>query len=92
MAVMRIRTAEDFTFMKKPFYTPSEVASILGISTQTVLDRIHDADDRRRLYAVQLGVHTYRVPLGSLLQLLGVEPIIEHSKSPNLVQDAVKDE
>lgn len=57
----------ELEFARKPFYSPSEVAQILGISTQSVLDRIHDGT----LYAIRLSPRIYRIPLGGLLQFLG---------------------
>ena len=88
MIGMREYTADDFTFVKKPFYTPLEVAKILEISDQAVLDRIHDD----RLGAVQLGPRLYRIPLGALMQYLGVKPTIIWTSKPNLIDDAVRDE
>lgn len=66
------RTAIDFE--RKPFYSPSEVAVILGVSAQTVRDWIHDD----RLFAVRLSERLYRIPLGALLQRLGHPARIRH--------------
>ncbi|TMF62184.1 MAG: helix-turn-helix domain-containing protein, partial [Chloroflexi bacterium] len=41
---------EDFSFERKAFYSPAEVARILGVSDQTVLDLVHED----RLFAVQI--------------------------------------
>ena len=60
-------------FERKAFYSPIEVARILGVSTQTVLDRIHDGS----LYGVRLSPRIYRVPLGGLLMFLGEPPRIK---------------
>lgn len=76
MAVARSRVStarsRTFEFEKKAFYAPTEIAKILGISTQTVLDRIHDGS----LYGVRISPRIYRVPLGALMQFLGEPPRI----------------
>src|SRR5437660_84168 len=55
------RRPEDFSFERKAFYSPAEVARILGVSDQTVLDLVHED----RLFAVQIGPRLYRIPWGS---------------------------
>jgi len=69
---------EDFSFERKAFYSPAEVARILGVSDQTVLDLIHG----ERLFAVQIGPRLYRIPLGSFMQFLGVPPRITWTRNP----------
>ena len=81
------RTAVAFDFERKAFYTPAEVASILRISDQTVLQRIHEGD----LYAVRLGPRLYRVPLGSLMQFLGHPPRITRRVHANARVDPRSD-
>lgn len=66
------RLAELPAFEKKAFYAPGEIAEILGISTQTVLDRIHDG----KLYAIQVSPRIYRIPLAAFMQFLGSRPRI----------------
>ena len=66
----------NLDFERKPFYTPAEVAELLGISDQTVLERIHEG----QLFAVQLGPRLYRIPLGSVLQFLGAPPSITRTR------------
>lgn len=61
-------------FERKAFYSPAEIAGILGVSTQTVLDRVHDGS----LYGVRLSPRIYRIPLGGFLQFLGEPPRITH--------------
>lgn len=61
---------EKYGFEPKAFYTPSEVAEILQVSSQTILDWIHGG----RLYGVQLSPRIYRIPLGGLLIHLGERP------------------
>lgn len=77
MAVARSRIpttrARALEFEKKAFYAPAEIAKLLGISTQTVLDRIHDGS----LYGVRISPRIYRVPLGGLMQFLGEPPRIK---------------
>ena len=60
-------------FERKAFYSPSEIAKILGVSTQTVLDRIHD----RSLYAFRLSPRIYRITIASFMQFLGEPPRIK---------------
>lgn len=66
-SVARLR---GLTFAKKAFYTTAEIAKILGVSTRTVLARIHDGS----LYGFRLPRRIYRVPLGGLMQFLGEPP------------------
>lgn len=68
----RVPSIDDFTFEKRPLYSPVEVARILDVSDQTVLDWIHS----ERLFAAQIGPRLYRIPLASLMQFLGVPPRI----------------
>lgn len=92
-AVTAPKALEDLGIERKPFYTTAEVARILGISDQTVLDRIHTpADDPRHLYAVALGPRTYRIPVGALAQLVGIRPEIKTTKRPRRIDDAVRAE
>lgn len=81
---MAIRTPTrhlaELTFERKSFYSPAEVASILAISDQTVLERIHEG----KLFAVKLGPRLYRIPLGALLQFLGAPPSVRRSVNPDV--------
>lgn len=60
-------------FERKAFYSPSEIAAILGVSTQTVLDRIHDGS----LYAFRLSPRIYRITIASFMQFLGEPPRVK---------------
>src|SRR2546425_4485051 len=73
---------EDFSFGKKPFYSPTEISEILGVSDQTVLDLIHG----EKLFAAQIGPRLYRIPLGSFMQFLGVPPRISWTRNPRGVE------
>ena len=64
----RVPSIDDFTFEKKPLYSPSDVARILDVSDQTVLDWIHS----ERLFAAQIGPRLFRIPHASFMQFLGV--------------------
>ena len=75
-------------FERKPFYTPADVSRIVGISDQTVMQRIHDGE----LYAARLGPRLYRIPLGALLQFLGAPPDIRWTHDPEAHVDARTDE
>ncbi len=67
------RKSPTLDFERKAFYAPAEIARILGISTQTVLDRIHDGS----LYGFRLSPRIYRVPLAGFVQFLGEPPRVE---------------
>src|SRR5690349_12261220 len=56
-------------FEKKAFYTPSEIAELLQVHNSTVRDWIHSG----KMFAYQLSERIYRVPLSSLMTLLGEE-------------------
>ena len=68
----RVPSVDDFTFEKKPLYSPADIARILDVSDQTVLDWIHS----ERLFAAQIGPRRFRIPLASFMQFLGVRPQI----------------
>ncbi len=72
----RTPSVDDFTFEKKPLYSPADVALILDVSDQTVLDWIHGG----RLFAAQIGPRLFRIPLASLIQFLGVPPRIRWTR------------
>jgi excisionase family DNA binding protein len=54
-------------FEKKAFYTPAEISALLQVHVSTVRDWIHT----ERLFAYQLSERVYRIPLSSLMGLLG---------------------
>jgi excisionase family DNA binding protein len=72
----RVPSVDDFTFEKKPLYSPAEIARILDVSDQTVLDWIHS----ERLFAAQIGPRLFRIPLASFMQFLGVPPQIRWTR------------
>ncbi|MGH2490538.1 MAG: helix-turn-helix domain-containing protein [Candidatus Limnocylindria bacterium] len=72
----RLPSIDDFTFEKKPLYSPADIARILDVSDQTVLDWIHS----ERLFAAQIGPRLFRVPLASFMQFLGVPPQIRWTR------------
>lgn len=53
-------------FVRKAFYAPDEVASLLGVSKQTILNRIHDG----QLDVVRVSPRVFRIPLGGLMRFL----------------------
>lgn len=90
---VRPSSLEDLGVERKPFYTTAEVARILNVSDQHILDRIHaPADDQQHLYAIALGPRTYRVPIGALAQLLGIPPRIEVTDKPLRIDDGIREE
>ncbi|MBI2325058.1 MAG: helix-turn-helix domain-containing protein [Chloroflexi bacterium] len=84
----RARSAFKYAFEPKAFYTPSEVATILQVSSQTVLDWIH----KDLLDAIQLSERVYRVPLGALMIRLGEPPRVRREVRDHLSGDAAADE
>jgi len=56
-------------FKPKPFYTPTELATLVDVDPSTVMDWIH----REELYAVKLGPKTYRIPLAAVVSRLSPE-------------------
>jgi len=72
----RVPSIDDFTFEKKPLYSPADIARILDVSDQTVLDWIHS----ERLFAAQIGPRLFRVPHASFMQFLGVPPEIRWTR------------
>jgi hypothetical protein len=90
---MRPKTLEDLGVEPKPFYTTAEVADIMVMSDQNVLDRIHlPADHPHHLYAVALGPRTYRIPIGALARLAGIPPRTRIGKHPRRISDAIRGE
>jgi excisionase family DNA binding protein len=68
--------AQDFE--KKAFYTPAEIARLFEVHPSTVREWIHSD----RLFAYQLSERVTRIPLGSVMRLLGESPrVIERDLS-----------
>jgi excisionase family DNA binding protein len=65
-------------FQRKPYYSPAEVAEIVGLNTETVLRHIRSGV----LPAARLTARTYRVPYGALMQWLMPEtaPVVRKLK------------
>lgn len=57
----------------KRFYAPQEVARLLGVSTTTVMTRIHDG----ALPAVRVSDRIYRVPVAAFERFVSTEPTPE---------------
>lgn len=57
--------------LRKPFYSPGEVAELADLSASTILNYIHAG----RLAAVQLSERTYRIPRKAVLRLLDPEAV-----------------
>lgn len=84
----RTGPAFKYGFEPKAFYTPFEVAQILRVSSQTILDWIHGD----RLDAVQLSARVYRIPLGALMIKLGEPPRVRREIRPHLRNDPEAEE
>ena len=53
--------------LSKAFYSPTEVGELLGVTSDTVLNYIHD----KKVFAIQLSQRTYRIPQRELARMLG---------------------
>lgn len=84
----RARQAIALDFERKPFYSPAEVAHILGISDETVRKRIED----QTLYAVHVGPRLLRIPLAALMLFLGEPARVRRSRDPRARIDALTDD
>jgi excisionase family DNA binding protein len=56
--------------LTKRFYAPQEVARLLGVSTTTVMTRIHDG----ALPAVRVSDRIYRIPVAAFERFVSTEP------------------
>lgn len=54
---------------RRVFYSPGEVAELLGLSSDTVLNYIH----AKKIFAVKLSERTYRIPVRVVEKLAGGE-------------------
>lgn len=56
------------TELTKALYSPKEVADMLELSTDTILDYIHEG----KLFAIQLSPSTFKIPQRAVARLLGI--------------------
>ena len=54
--------------LTKAFYSPTEVGELLGVTSDTVLNYIHED----KLFAIQLSQRTYRIPQRELARILEI--------------------
>jgi len=66
MTMLTKQRPRQAPFVRKAFYSPDEIARLLGVSKQTILNRIRDG----QLIAVRVSPRVYRVPLGGLMRFL----------------------
>jgi excisionase family DNA binding protein len=57
--------------LDRPFYSPAEVARLVGVHPSTILNYIHEG----RLSAVRLSERTYRIPARAVAKLLAPERV-----------------
>jgi excisionase family DNA binding protein len=57
----------------KRFYTPQEVATLLGVSSTTVMSRIHEGV----LPAVRVSDRIYRIPVPAFERFVSTRPVPE---------------
>ena len=70
MALAEAPITDDLAVsLSRSFYSPSDVADLVGVSSSTILNYIHTG----RLLAVQLSERTYRIPRKAVLRLLGAQ-------------------
>ena len=68
-------------FERKAYYSPTELAAILGVHRTTVDRYIREG----KLRAVKLSERTYRIPLGAVLRLLAPDEVgpVRHPPLPD---------
>jgi len=73
-------------FERKPYYSPKELAAILGVHRTTIDRYIRDG----RLRAVKLSERAYRIPLGAVLRLLSPDEMtpVRHPPLPEGAAEA----
>ncbi len=57
--------------LTKAFYSPGEVAELLGLHPDTILNYVHGG----RLTAIQLSARTYRIPQREVRRLIAPETL-----------------
>lgn len=73
---------------RKPFYTPIEVAKITGLDETQILERMQLPEaDSNYLYALELEQGAWRIPLGAVVQLIGVPAAIKRGTAPRRVNE-----
>jgi excisionase family DNA binding protein len=63
-------TSETRASTAKRFYTPQEIAALLGVSSTTVMARIHDG----ALPAVRVSDRIYRIPVPAYERFISTQP------------------
>lgn len=56
--------------LERAFYSPGEVGTLLGLSSDTIMKYIHD----EKVFAIKLSERTYRIPQREVARLTG-EPV-----------------
>jgi len=77
-------------FERKAYYSPKELAEILGVHRTTIDRYIREG----RLRAVKLSERAYRIPLGAVLRLVAPDeiPAVRHPRLPERAPEAALDE
>ncbi len=69
-------------FVRKPFYSPRELAALIDVDPTTVMDHIHAG----KIHAVQISERIYRIPLATVVSTLYPEevgePVFRRSRDP----------
>lgn len=64
--------------LTQAFYSPAELAALLGLHPDTILNYIHGG----KVFAIQLSARTYRIPQREVQRLIAPETI----KPPRFIQ------
>jgi len=84
MAIAPAASEELSDLLRKPFYSPGEVAEFASLSNSTILNYIHEG----KLASVKLSERTYRIPRKAVIRLLGIEaPAPMVRERPSLIVD-----
>lgn len=77
-------------FERKAYYSPKELAAILGVHRTTIDRYIREG----RLRAVKLSERAYRIPLGAVLRLVAPDeiPPVQHPRLPERAAEEALDE
>ena len=80
---MAIRPADPDAILgrlRKPFYSPGEVAGFASVPGATILDDIREG----RLAAIKVSERAYRIPRKAVIRFLGIpapEPVLTEGTS-----------
>ena len=65
--------------MKQKFYSPQELAEVLGVSPRTVINWINEGQVQATRYGIGRGI--WRIPLEEVVRLVGYNPFFENEET-----------